>query len=39
MSKAELEGKVGGAMFDASISELAIGDVTLDLNIDGFSII
>jgi hypothetical protein len=39
MSKAVLEGKVGGAMFDASISELAIGDVTLDLNIDGFSVV
>jgi hypothetical protein len=39
MSKTELEGKVAGAMFDASISELSIGDVTLDLNIDGFSIV
>jgi hypothetical protein len=39
MSKAVLEGKVGCAMFDASISELPIGDVTLDLNVDGFSIV
>lgn len=38
MPKAELLGKVGSAMVDASLSELPIGDETLDLNVDGFSI-
>jgi hypothetical protein len=39
MSKAELERQVCGAMVEASLSELPIGDVTLDLNVDGFSIV
>lgn len=38
MSKAELERQVGNAFLGASISELPIGDVTLDLNVYGFSI-
>lgn len=38
LSKAELLVKVGGAMFDAALSELPIGDETLDLSEDGFSI-
>lgn len=38
MSKEELLSKVGGAMFDASLSELPIGSETLDLNVDGLSI-
>lgn len=39
LSKAELLGKVGGAMFDAALSGLPIGDVTLGLSEDGFSIV
>jgi hypothetical protein len=39
MSKAELVVEVSRAMYAASLSELAIGDVTLDLNVDGFSIL
>lgn len=38
MSKAELLSRVGDAMFDASLSELPIGDATLGLNVDGFSV-
>lgn len=38
LSKAELLGKVGGVMLDASLSELPIGDETLDLSEDGLSI-
>jgi hypothetical protein len=39
MSKAVLEAAVYDGMIEATLSELPIGDVTLDLNMDGFSIV